>query len=113
MAVDCGSARQRVSPIEVAQLARARRAFLISFDLRLFKRVSSSPALGSATPTTSMIEVTREMNAPRQRIQIPAEPGQDQRPPKKGSVPQRKTLSWDEIEDWQKDNEYILRGYRR
>ena len=60
-----------------------------------------------------MIEVTREMNAPRQRVQIPADPDQDQRPPKKDSVPQRKTLSWDEIEDWQKDNEYIVHGYRR
>ncbi|TEB34168.1 HlyIII-domain-containing protein [Coprinellus micaceus] len=60
-----------------------------------------------------MIEVTREMNAPRQRTRIPAEPDQDQHPPKKGSVPQRKTLSWDEIEDWQKDNEYIVHGYRR
>ena len=24
-----------------------------------------------------------------------------------------KTMNWDELEDWQKDNEYILRGYRR
>jgi hypothetical protein len=24
-----------------------------------------------------------------------------------------KTINWDELEDWQKDNEYILRGYRR
>lgn len=24
-----------------------------------------------------------------------------------------KTLSWMQIEDWQKDNEYIIRGYRR
>ena len=26
---------------------------------------------------------------------------------------QSKTMGWDELEDWQKDNEYILRGYRR
>ena len=26
---------------------------------------------------------------------------------------QSKTMNWDELEDWQKDNEYILRGYRR
>lgn len=24
-----------------------------------------------------------------------------------------KTMNWDELEDWQKDNEYIFRGYRR
>ena len=24
-----------------------------------------------------------------------------------------KTVKWDELEDWQKDNEYIFRGYRR
>jgi len=24
-----------------------------------------------------------------------------------------KTMGWDELEDWQKDNEYIIRGYRR
>ena len=23
------------------------------------------------------------------------------------------TVSWHELEDWQRDNEYILRGYRR
>jgi len=23
------------------------------------------------------------------------------------------TMTWDELENWQKDNEYILRGYRR
>ena len=24
-----------------------------------------------------------------------------------------KTIKWDELEDWRKDNEYILSGYRR
>ena len=24
-----------------------------------------------------------------------------------------KIMNWDELEDWQKDNEYIIRGYRR
>lgn len=24
-----------------------------------------------------------------------------------------KTLAWEQIEEWQKDNEYILSGYRR
>jgi len=28
-------------------------------------------------------------------------------------VEQRRTLSWDELEDWQKDNEFITHGYRR
>ena len=29
------------------------------------------------------------------------------------SNPALKTVHWDELEEWQKDNEYILYGYRR
>jgi adiponectin receptor len=30
-----------------------------------------------------------------------------------GPEEQRMTLSWHEIPEWQRDNEYILTGYRR
>lgn len=32
---------------------------------------------------------------------------------KRGQAPQSYTLTWNELEEWQKDNEYIVSGYRR
>jgi hypothetical protein len=55
-----------------------------------------------------MIELPSEINALRQRVQIEAVNPE----PSKRS-PQRRTISWAEIEDWQKDNEFIIHGYRR
>ena len=31
----------------------------------------------------------------------------------KNAVEVSKTIAWAELEEWQKDNEYILAGYRR
>ncbi|KAF6764313.1 hemolysin-III related-domain-containing protein [Ephemerocybe angulata] len=49
------------------------------------------------------------MNVLRQRTQIRAD---NHEAPINASGTERKTISWSELEDWQKDNEYIVLGYR-